>query len=329
MTDRMVYETFRRDDLAESDPIWNDAMDLYGDYYEYLENDESQRPASNWHWARLPEDEFMTMFLPTRDSTITRCKMGGAVVGHALCVRWPCRLRHPSRNRGRDADAVACWVTQVVVHQDAREMGVATGLMDAVLALTAAGRAARWSTDTTDGQRGSRAGGDCACGGGDDDQEPTLVYGTLSPHPAVHLALARAYARRHRLDEAVQPLDHIRLDFVRAHAAAVLAASPCPQLRRASPAGSLFQRGLLGVLLWPKVGGRRYMCLDCGAETDFTSPPSDVGSYVRRARDRGWSLGSLAPGCEFMLVVPADPAVHKRFAHPQSVFSWLLGLLGE
>lgn len=45
MTDRMVYETFRRDDLAESHPIWNDAMDLYGDYYEYLEYDENQQPA--------------------------------------------------------------------------------------------------------------------------------------------------------------------------------------------------------------------------------------------------------------------------------------------
>lgn len=69
------------------------------------------------------------------------------------------------------------------------------------------------------------------------------------------------------------------------------------------------------------------MYLDCGAETDFTSPPSDISDHVRRARDRGWPLGRLPPGCEFMLVVPADPAVYKRFVYPQSVFAWLRGLL--
>lgn len=60
--------------------------------------------------------------------------------------------------------------------------------------------------------------------------------------------------------------------------------------------------------------------------TDFMSPPSAISDQVSRARGRGWTLGRLPPGCGFMLVMPADLAVYKRFVYPRSVFSWLRGL---
>lgn len=124
-----------------------------------------------------------------RNTLVTVTADDGVLVGHAFASRW--------KYEGQQV----CWVTQLVVHRDYREQGLATGLLT------------RLHRDDDGG------------GGG-------TVFGIMSSHPAALLALSRACAG--------QCIAEIPLAFARDHAAGILASTPTSYVRDAKLCGSLF-----------------------------------------------------------------------------------------
>ena len=103
--------------------------------------------------------------------------MDGSLAGNAFACRWV-----------YDNKSV-CWVTQLVVHQDYRERGLAMGLLNQLRHY-------------------------------DDD-----VYGLMSSHPAACLAAAKAFGSKRILIFVVNlmlnmigSINTVRLDFIKEHA---------------------------------------------------------------------------------------------------------------
>lgn len=101
--------------------------------------------------VRLSKAKLRNEYLPSGISSYTRVFVNGNLAGNALASRWSV-----------DGKTI-CWITQLVVHRDYRERGLAAGLL------------AQISQDGSD------------------------IYGVMSSHPAACLAAARAFGSEYIL----------------------------------------------------------------------------------------------------------------------------------
>lgn len=95
--------------------------------------------------VRLSKTKLRNEYLPSGISSYARVFVNGNLAGNALACRWSVD------------DKTVCWITQLVVHRDYRERGLATGLLNQI------------------------------------SQDGSDVYGIMSSHPAAALAAARAF----------------------------------------------------------------------------------------------------------------------------------------
>ncbi|KAL8869425.1 MAG: hypothetical protein Q9174_004279, partial [Haloplaca sp. 1 TL-2023] len=104
------------------------------------------------------------------------------------------------------------------------------------------------------------------------------VYGIASSHPAACLAAGKALGRG---------LSSISLNFIKDHAAEIMASSPIDYISGAKLHGSLFN---------PDVTDNTISSVDTGFHVDHTEPDEAL-QCVRQEGD--WLLGDLVDGCEF------------------------------
>ena len=96
--------------------------------------------------VKLSKNRLRAQYLP--DDTLcsyVRVTVDDRLAGNAFACRW------------RYKDAIVCWITQLVVHSDFRERGLAAGLLNHLR------------------------------------QDDDIIYGLMSSHPAACLAAAKAF----------------------------------------------------------------------------------------------------------------------------------------
>lgn len=148
--------------------------------------------------------------------------MDGIIAGNAFACRW-----------AYDNKTV-CWVTQLVVHEDYRERGLATGLLNQLRHY-------------------------------DDD-----IYGLMSSHPAACLAAAKAFGSK-RISifivnltlNVTGSINTVPLDFIKEHAEEIMKASPIRYVKGAKLCGSLFN---------PEDSSGLVSSVDTGFWVDHTEP---------------------------------------------------------
>ncbi|TFK75533.1 hypothetical protein BDN72DRAFT_831793 [Pluteus cervinus] len=139
---KQVYETFSCDRvtnamLTEAAKLFNENYGTWG-----VHADRPGRP------VKLSARRLREQYLPDATaSSYTRVTVDGNLAGHAFACRWECDGKN------------LCWVTQLVVHKDYRERGLATILLRSL------------RTDVDD------------------------IYGIMSSHPAACLAAAKSFGR--------------------------------------------------------------------------------------------------------------------------------------
>ncbi|KAH8729260.1 hypothetical protein BGZ61DRAFT_446059 [Ilyonectria robusta] len=115
------------------------------------------------------------------------------------------------------------------------------------------------------------------------------VFGIMSSHPAACRTLAKAFGSFE--------FSRTPLDFARQHTAGVLAASPVSYIKDAKPCGSLFHPA-------DTTG------LTCGVNSNFFVDHAEPLEALKRAKEsRGWPLGDLPDGHEFLLLFDV---AHRR-----------------
>lgn len=176
-----------------------------------------------------------------------------------------------------------CWVTQVVVHQNFRGLGIATRLLNKI---------------KTDGD---------------------AVFGMISSHPAALMALSRIASgcspstlsgksytvpadTRNFLGNSIS---NINLEFIKKHASQVLGGSNIDYLYSTKLHGSLF-----AALNTTSSGEDADEDEDdgtiCCVETEFFMEHEEALQaldYLENCRGERWPLGDLLEGVEFVLLV--------------------------
>jgi GNAT superfamily N-acetyltransferase len=71
--------------------------------------------------VRLGKERLRKEYLPEGISSYARVSVDGKLAGNAFVCRWTV------------ADKTVCWITQLVVHRDYRERGLATGLLNSIM----------------------------------------------------------------------------------------------------------------------------------------------------------------------------------------------------
>jgi len=146
--DKKVYEGFKSDEVT--DEMLDEAAKLFSENYGVWGEHAAERTgkfAKAGRPVRLSKERLRNEYLPSEISSYVRVTVNGHLAGNAFACRWSVDGR------------TICWITQLVVHQDYRERGLAAGLLDEIRL------------------------------DGDD------VYGVMSSHPAACLAASRAYKR--------------------------------------------------------------------------------------------------------------------------------------
>ena len=148
--------------------------------------------------------------------------MDGILAGNAFACRWVYDNK------------TVCWVTQLVVHQDYRERGLAMCLLNQFRHY-------------------------------DDD-----IYGLMSSHPAACLAAAKAFGSKRILIFVVNlmlniigSINTVRLDFIKQHAEEIMKASPIRYVKDAKLRGSVFN---------PEDASGLVSSVDTGFWVDHTEP---------------------------------------------------------
>lgn len=128
-----------------------------------------------------------------------RVTVDGRLAGNAFACRWAYENK------------TVCWITQLVVHQDYRERGLAVGLLNQL------------RHDNND------------------------IYGLMSSHPAACLAAAKAFGSKRISTSFINPtlniagsINTVRLEFIKEHAEEIMRASPIRYVKDAKVCGSLF-----------------------------------------------------------------------------------------
>ncbi|KAH7405652.1 hypothetical protein DE146DRAFT_649355 [Phaeosphaeria sp. MPI-PUGE-AT-0046c] len=145
--EKTVYEAFHTDE-GITDELLQEAARLFSENYGVWDKQASEKVgkfAKAGAHIRLSKGKLRNEYLPSSISSYARVFVDGNLAGNALACRWSV------------GGKTVCWVTQLVVHRDYRERGLARGLLDQI----------------------NRDGSD--------------IYGIMSSHPAACLAAARAF----------------------------------------------------------------------------------------------------------------------------------------
>lgn len=143
---KQVFEKF--DGCELTDTMLEEAAQLFNGNYGVWGRDPTNsrstpKPGTR---VRLSKDRLRAQYLPHNAScSYVRVTIEDCLAGNAFACRW------------RYNDKVVCWVTQLVVHSDFRERGLAANLLNQL----------RQDNDT--------------------------IYGLMSSHPAACLAAAKAF----------------------------------------------------------------------------------------------------------------------------------------
>lgn len=174
------------------------------------------------------------------------------LAGNAFACRWKVK------------DKTVCWITQLVVHGDYRERGLAVGLLN--------------------------------CLRRDDDN----IYGLMSSHPAACLAAAKAFgSKRHTnpfydnfgIHCLLGSINSVATSFIRDNASSVMKQSPIDYVRNAVLRGNLFESDdTSGVI--------SSVCTNFFVDH---AEPLEALYWVRRGLS--WPLGELLDGHEFLLMI--------------------------
>lgn len=165
---QQLYETFPKEDV--SDQMITDAAKLFSEHYGTW-GKRSHRPGEFPRVAsrgglfrqmlslmlrlgtavKMSTQRLKDEYLPEGVvSSYTRVLVNGYLAGNAFVCRWRCN------------DQRICWITQLVVHKDYRERGLARGLLTSL------------------------------------KQDTDNIFGVISSHPAACLATARSYGSMSR-----------------------------------------------------------------------------------------------------------------------------------
>ncbi|KAL8717315.1 MAG: hypothetical protein Q9225_005432 [Loekoesia sp. 1 TL-2023] len=142
-------EFAKYDGRQVTESMLQEASQLFSDHYGVWSEHAAQAVgefAKAGNRVRLSKGRLRAECMPDNSScSYARVTVNGSLAGHAFACRWV----HDNKN--------VCWVTQLVVHQDCRERGLAMGLLNELRHH-------------------------------DDD-----IYGIVSSHPAACLAAAKAF----------------------------------------------------------------------------------------------------------------------------------------
>lgn len=203
--------------------------------------------------VKLSKSRLRDLYLPKNAScSYVKVTADDRLAGNALACRWSCKGKS------------VCWVTQLVVHHDFRERGLAAGLLNALR------------------------------------QDGDDVYGLMSSHPAACLAAAKAFGSiRSPSPPSSSRAEHLNTgsihtvvpEFIRDNAEVILDASPISYVRDAKLRGSLFDpTDTSGVV--------------SSVDTDFFvdhAEPLKALAWIREGLD--WPLGELHDGHEFLILL--------------------------
>lgn len=193
-------------------------------------------------------------------SSYVRVIVDGHLAGNVFACRW----KHDNKT--------ICWISQLVVHREYRERGLAAGLLNEVR------------------------------------EEQDSVYGLMSSHAAACIAAARAFGSKctlwiypeHSKVTSVGTISAVQLDFIRDHAEGMMRTSPVNYVRDARLRGSLFKEDEVEGMI---------SSVDTRFFVDHTEPLEALAS-AREYID--WPLGDLHDGHEFLLIVEARPRPRSR-----------------
>ncbi|KAF2762735.1 hypothetical protein EJ05DRAFT_459522 [Pseudovirgaria hyperparasitica] len=145
---KTVFESFKSDQVTEE--MLDEAAKLFSENYGVWSEHAAEgmgKFAKAGRPVRLSKERLRNEYLPSETSSYVRVTVNDNLAGNAFACRWSIDGR------------TICWITQLVVHHDYRERGLATRLLNE-----------------------TRLDGDD-------------VYGIMSSHPAACLAASRAYGR--------------------------------------------------------------------------------------------------------------------------------------
>ncbi|KAL2046626.1 hypothetical protein ABVK25_011665 [Lepraria finkii] len=145
--EKQVFEKYDGSRVTEG--MLQEASQFFGDHYGVWGEHAAQavgKFAKAGSHVRLSKARLRAEYLPV-DTTCSyvRVTVDGRLAGNAFACRWACENK------------TVCWITQLVVHQDYRERGLAVGLLNQL------------RHDNVD------------------------IYGLMSSHPAACLAAAKAF----------------------------------------------------------------------------------------------------------------------------------------
>ncbi|KIW90594.1 uncharacterized protein Z519_08377 [Cladophialophora bantiana CBS 173.52] len=143
---KQLFETFDGGDVT--DTILKEAASLFNEQYGIWGPGpaNSEPVPKQGSRVKLSKDHLRAQYLPNNvDCFYVRVTIDDKLAGNVFACRW------------RAKDRTVCWITQLVVHGDYRERGLATFLLN-----------------------GLRRDGDA-------------IYGLMSSHPAASLAAARSF----------------------------------------------------------------------------------------------------------------------------------------
>jgi GNAT superfamily N-acetyltransferase len=201
----------------------------------------------------LSKTRLRAQYLPDNVTcSYVRVTIEDRLAGNAFACRW------------RYKDKIVCWVTQLVVHSDFRERGLAASLLNQLR------------------------------------QDDDAIYGLLSSHPAACLAAAKAFgSKRHTtlpycdfdIYILIGGINAVAVGFIRDNAEAIMNVSPISYVKDAELRGSLFD---------PEDTSGAISSVYTNFFVDHTEPLAAL-EWVREGLD--WPLGELLDGYEFLFMI--------------------------
>ena len=219
---------------------------------------------------RLSKNRLRAQCLPDNATcSYGRVCVENRLAGNAFACRWSYK------------DKTVCWVTQLVVHSDFRERGLAVGLLNLLR------------------------------------QDDDAIYGLMSSHPAACLAAAKAFGSKgyttlpycdFDADIWIGGITTVAIGFIRDNAEAIMKVSPISYVKDAELRGSLFD---------PEATSGVISSVYTNFFVDHTEPLEAL-AWIREGLD--WPLGELLDGYEFLLMIEArrrDRSRSRSTSQPQ------------
>jgi GNAT superfamily N-acetyltransferase len=142
-----LYQQY--DGTQVTDSMLREASQLFNENYGIWGKESGSKMGTR---IKMSKDRLRAQLLPSNvPCSYVRVTVDGDLAGNVFACRW------------KYNGVPVCWVTQLVVHRDYRERGLAAGLLNELR------------------------------------QEDEDIYGVVSSHPAACLATAKAFGRKHNL----------------------------------------------------------------------------------------------------------------------------------